>query len=73
MVTNYRSSGVKVLISVGGWSNSKPDHWSRMMKTSTSREKFISSVLTYMRRHKFDGLNMVYYYPGCPQVGLTFL
>lgn len=66
----YKKKGLKVLVSVGGWTNSAKDHWSRMMSTKSSRKVFIDSVVAFIKKYGFDGLDVDYEYPGCPLVSL---
>ncbi len=53
---------LKILISVGGWSWS--DHFSDAALTTESREKFAQSALEFMLKHKLDGVDLDWEYPG---------
>lgn len=68
--TMLKYQGVKVLIAVGGYkdSDAADPKWSTMMSNPVSRGKFVQSVLEFLEEHNFDGLDMDYEYPGCPQV-----
>lgn len=66
----YQKKGLKILCSVGGWTNSAADHWSRMMSTKSSRQVFIDSVVAFLKKYNFDGLDVDYEYPACPLVSL---
>ncbi|KAG8281471.1 Belongs to the glycosyl hydrolase 18 [Homalodisca vitripennis] len=67
-MTALKDYGLKVLIGIGGWNNSAGNKWSRLLSNSTVRTDFISSVIAFLEKYNFDGLDMDYEYPGCPQV-----
>uniref|UniRef100_A0A1B6MLZ4 GH18 domain-containing protein n=1 Tax=Graphocephala atropunctata TaxID=36148 RepID=A0A1B6MLZ4_9HEMI len=71
LVTALKEFGVKILISTGGWNNSAGNRWSRLVNNSTARGVFVSSVVAFLEKHDFDGLDMDYEYPGCPQGNRT--
>jgi len=62
-----KSRGVKVLIALGGWTDSKGNKYSRLVSSSGSRRNFISHVLQFIKKHNFDGLDLDWEYPACPQ------
>ena len=53
---------LKVLISVGGWGWS--GGFSDAVLTSTSRQIFANSAIDFMLRHKIDGIDLDWEYPG---------
>jgi chitinase len=53
---------LKVLLSIGGWGWSK--HFSNAALTAVSRKGFIDSAVTIMMRHRLDGLDIDWEYPG---------
>jgi chitinase len=61
---------LKVLISVGGWSWS--GGFSDMALSKASRGKFIDSAVAFLRRHKLDGLDLDWEYPGLPGAGNSY-
>jgi chitinase len=65
-----RNPGLKILISVGGWSWS--GNFSDMALTPESREIFIRSSLEFMQKHQIDGLDIDWEYPGLPGNNNTF-
>lgn len=56
---------LKILISIGGWSWSK--FFSDAVLTDSSREVFANSALAFMQKHKIDGIDLDWEYPG--QIG----
>lgn len=58
---------LKILISVGGWTWST--HFSDAALTEDSREKFANSAIAFMLRHKIDGIDLDWEYPGLPGAG----
>jgi chitinase len=62
-----RNPKLKILVSVGGWSWS--GGFSDMALTAQSRKRFIDSAMAFLERHKLDGLDVDWEYPG--QKGLN--
>ena len=56
-----------MLLAVGGWTDSVGDKYSRMVATSESRAKFIQSAVKFVTEHGFNGLDLHWSFPGCPQ------
>ncbi|MEE9371488.1 MAG: glycoside hydrolase family 18 protein [Saprospiraceae bacterium] len=56
------NKNLKVLISVGGWTHSK--NFSDAALTEESREIFANSAIAYMQKHKIDGIDLDWEYPG---------
>ncbi|ELT89997.1 hypothetical protein CAPTEDRAFT_147126, partial [Capitella teleta] len=54
---------LKVLLAVGGWRIGS-DPFIPVVETPDSREAFIRNVIRYLRKHKFDGLDMDWEFPG---------
>ncbi|XP_056636318.1 probable chitinase 10 [Diorhabda sublineata] len=67
-VTEYKSKGVKVLIAIGGWNDSLGDKYSRMVNNPEARAKFVTSVIDFIEKYDFDGLDLDWEYPKCWQV-----
>jgi hypothetical protein len=58
---------VKVLLSIGGWTDSSGDKYSRLVNDGGSRRRFVDGVVAFLRRHNFGGLHLDWQYPKCWQ------
>ncbi|XP_022247738.1 chitotriosidase-1-like [Limulus polyphemus] len=54
---------LKTMIAVGGW-NEGSERFSQMVADYKNRQRFIRSVIRYLREYGFDGLEMDWEYPG---------
>lgn len=59
---------MKVIIGIGGLEDSEGDKWSLMAADKEKREKFVKSVMKFIDRWNFDGLQLAWQYPVCKQV-----
>ncbi|KAL7648230.1 UNVERIFIED_CONTAM: hypothetical protein RMT77_000133 [Armadillidium vulgare] len=66
-VAAYSKYGIKVLISIGGWNDSADDKYHRLVNNPAARAKFITSALAFVKLYGFDGIDLDWEYPGCPQ------
>jgi chitinase len=55
--------GMKHIMSVGGW-NFPAGFFSKMASSSTNRQKFVSSVQSFIQQYQFDGVDIDWEYPG---------
>ncbi|CAL8134680.1 unnamed protein product [Orchesella dallaii] len=71
-VTSFRQFGVKVLIAVGGWVDSGHPKWGQMLKDPTKMQIFIDSCYDFINKWGFDGIDLDYEYPTCPNCNCNF-
>ncbi|XP_059054390.1 probable chitinase 10 [Achroia grisella] len=58
---------VKVLLGLGGWTDSDGDKYSRLVSSASARAKFTEKLLSFLRMHNFNGLHLDWNYPVCWQ------
>jgi len=56
-----RNPGLRVMLSVGGWTRS--DRFSDMAADPAARSRFIASALALLERHRLDGIDIDWEYP----------
>lgn len=59
--------GPITLLSLGGWTDSHGDKYSRLVSDGSSRRKFVVGAISFLRRHGFRGLHLDWNYPVCWQ------
>ena len=66
-IINYKKTNpnLKVFISVGGW-NFPSNFYSTMVSNVEYRTTFINSVVAYLNKYGFDGLDIDWEYPNSP-------
>lgn len=57
-----KNPGLKILISIGGWTWSK--HFSDAVLTDTARKNFAKSAVDIVEKYKLDGIDIDWEYPG---------
>lgn len=68
MVDIKNRNGIKILLSLGGWEESKNNKYSRLAHNPVDRLKFARYVSLYILYHGFDGLDLLWEYPVCWEV-----
>lgn len=67
-VVELKNKGVVVTLAIGGWNDSAGDKYSRLVRNAAARAKFIKHVIEFLEKYGFEGLDLDWEYPGCPQV-----
>jgi len=67
-LTDLKTSNKKVLLGLGGWVDSETDKFSKLVSNPTSRSKFITHSIDFLKQNNFDGLDLDWEYPKCWQV-----
>lgn len=62
-----KTKGSKVLLAIGGWTDSTGDKYSRLISSSVARRKFVAATINFLKKHNFDGLSFEWNYPKCWQ------
>jgi len=67
---------LKVMIAIGGW-NEGSTKYSQMAKDDEKRGMFVNSTVEFLKKHKFDGLDLDWEYPakrgGSPEDKKSFI
>jgi len=58
---------LKVTLAIGGW-NEGSVTYSKMAKNVTSRATFVKSAVEFLLKHKFNGLDIDWEYPGVNKI-----
>ena len=70
MISKAHNNGVKVLISVGGWSYQNiplQSTFEAMANNETSRKAFVKNVVDFVNKYDFDGADIDWEYPTAAQ------
>ena len=67
-VTDLKNRGVKVLIALGGWNDSKGGKYSQLVNDPDARRNFIDNAIVFIEKFGFQGLDLDWEYPTCWQV-----
>jgi len=57
-----RSPQIKTMLSIGGW-NEGSKKYSQMASSAASRKTFVDSVVKFLHKYNFDGLDLDWEYP----------
>lgn len=66
-VTSHQEHGLKVLLAIGGWNDSEGSKYSALVARRKRRAKFITNVVTFLKEHNFNGLDIDWEFPRCWQ------
>jgi len=69
LVTTAHQKGVKVMLSIGGWTWS--NNFPTIAASAQARSKFASQCLSYINKYKLDGVDIDWEYPGYVDHGGT--
>jgi len=61
---------LRILVSIGGWYRS--GGFSDAALTDVNRDKFARSAIAFMKRHRLDGIDIDWEYPGSAGAGNTY-
>ncbi|EDW76228.2 uncharacterized protein Dwil_GK14769 [Drosophila willistoni] len=67
-VVEYKQKGLRVTVAIGGWNDSLGSKYARLVLDPQARARFIESVLTFVEKYGFEGLDLDWEYPVCWQV-----
>ena len=67
-LVELRTSGVKVLLALGGWNDSEGDKYSRLVASRENIQTFVETTVDFLAEWGFDGLDLDWEYPVCWQV-----
>lgn len=64
----FKKKGAKVSLAIGGWNDSAGDKYSRLANNPSARARFVQTVIQFIEKYGFDGLDLDWEYPKCWQV-----
>lgn len=56
--------GVNVSLALGGWNDSQGDKYSRLVRSSPARKRFVEHAVKFLEKYGFNGLDLDWEYPG---------
>lgn len=62
-----RNPSLKVLLALGGWSDSGDDKYSLLAHNQVARRKFSRETAQFLKERNFDGMSFDWHYPKCWQ------
>lgn len=67
-IMELKLKGVKIILGVGGIENSIDEKWSEMAASQDKRKIFGNSLLKFLQKWNFDGVQIAWQYPVCNEV-----
>ncbi|XP_030240858.1 probable chitinase 10 [Drosophila navojoa] len=67
-VVEYKQKGLRVTVAIGGWNDSLGSKYARLVLDPKARARFIESILVFVEKYGFEGLDLDWEYPVCWQV-----
>ena len=58
---------VKILLALGGWTDSSSDKYSKLVNDPSKRENFVQKTVKMLKTRQFDGISLDWQYPVCWQ------
>lgn len=55
-------------MAIGGWNDSAGNKYSRLVNSPSARQRFITTVIQFIEKYEFEGLDLDWEYPVCWQV-----
>ncbi|XP_069365183.1 probable chitinase 10 isoform X2 [Maniola hyperantus] len=71
-ITDYKLKGAKVIIGIGGIENSLDYKWNQVVADPERRKTFVKSVVKFLQKWKFDGVQIAWQYPVCKEAPCTY-
>ncbi|KAK0083095.1 hypothetical protein PV326_006871 [Microctonus aethiopoides] len=59
--------GTRVLLGLGGWTDSAGDKYSRLVSSPSGRKNFITNAINFLHSNNFNGISIEWNYPKCWQ------
>lgn len=66
-VARSQNPDVKIMLALGGWTDSSGDKYSRLVNDPKKRQNFVKKAVNMLKRRNFDGLSLEWQYPVCWQ------
>ncbi len=65
MDAKLSNPNLKIILALGGWTESTGDKYSRMVNDANSRKEFVEAAVEFLTARDFDGLSIEWQYPVC--------